>query len=256
VKEEKKHSEISPSASERWMNCSMSVTLAREAPPQRESAAADEGTLAHEFLELWLSKIKKYPESNWARFTPRGLEENDNMFQAVKLAVAHVATSWEVKSEELLVEEKVTLPHIHEELSGTADIIKIEPYGRLTVLDYKHGKGHKVKVAAEDSSSGHKKYNTQLMIYLIGVAHKYHYEFDEFNLGVIQPRAGGNKTPDTDVTLKEIKQYETFFKKGVDRVYSKNPKLFEGDWCYFCPARDYNCPLQKNKTLSKVKNYF
>lgn len=252
---EKKHSEIAPSASERWLACPGSVKLSREAPPQAESDAAQEGTEAHEYLERWLNKIKKYPESNWKNLKPIGLEDNDNMYQAVKLAVKHVVEEWNPKHEILEVEQKVTLDHIHPELSGTADVIIMEPYGFLYVPDYKHGKGHKVQVATEDENGG-MKYNTQLMIYLIGVARKHHYEFLDFTIGVIQPRAGGEAIRAEPVDLKTIRVYETYLKKGVDRVYSKNPKLSEGNWCYFCPAKDYNCPLQKKKSLNKIEKYF
>jgi hypothetical protein len=244
--EEKKHSEIAPSASERWLNCPMSVTLSREAPPQEESDAATEGTEAHSYLEKWLTSVKKYPESNWERLAPKNLKTNDNMYQAVRIAVMHVIQNWNMEYQYLEIEQKVVLDHIHPDLSGTADISIIEPYGLLYVPDYEHGKGHKV-VVAHENENGFKYYNTQLMIYLIGVARKFYYDFSHFRIGAIQPRAGGKKIRTENVTIKTVLEYESYFKKGVDRVYSKNPGLAKGNWCYFCPAKDYNCPLHKEE---------
>lgn len=256
--EEKKHSEIPPSGSERWLNCPGSVKLSRECPPQEESPAATEGITAHGFLEQWLNRIKKYPESNWLSIAPKDLKIKiaSDMMPSIKLAVEHVLSVWNPKESELQVEQKVVLDHIHPELRGTADITIAEPYGLLYVPDYKHGRGHKVKVSYQVDNRP-RAYNTQLMIYLIGVAKKFHYEFTQFRIGVIQPRASVRDPIRTaDITIQEIKQHEEYFKRGVDRVYSAKPSLFMGDWCYFCPAKERNCPLQKKQNVAKTEKYF
>ena len=86
----KKHSELSASGSERWIACPGSVMLSRLAPQSPESPAATEGTLAHTYLEKWLTDIIKRPNVNWPSLAPLELINNDNMFRALELAIKNV----------------------------------------------------------------------------------------------------------------------------------------------------------------------
>ena len=47
------HAKLSPSGSARWLSCPGSVWLSEQAPPQKSTAAADEGTDAHD----WAAKV-------------------------------------------------------------------------------------------------------------------------------------------------------------------------------------------------------
>jgi len=250
----KAHSELSASGSERWIKCAGSVALSRNAPVLPDSSAASEGTLAHEYLEKWIRKILKFKESNWESLAPKGLKENDNMYQSVRLGVEYVEKSRN-KNTEILIEQIVSLEHIHPKMFGTADIVIIEPYGHLQVWDYKHGKGHRVSLF-EENENGDKELNTQLVYYALGVANLYDYEFDSVTLGVIQPRASAtNKIRSVTTTMTELIKYEKYFRDAAARTEIKKPELFKGNWCYFCPAKDYNCRLHRD-IKGAVKNYF
>lgn len=255
MKDIKTHSELSASGSHKWLNCPGSIKASRDIPPLPETPAAELGTEAHEYLELWLRKILKFKESNWKNLYLPELKNKPEMFEAVKIAVMHVLRNYEANEHEIFLEEKVTLSFINDDMSGTADVVIVEPYGNLRVIDYKHGK-HRVSPYTENED-GRKSLNTQLVYYGLGAAFKYDFEFETVTLEIIQPRVSFKKpVKSITVTMKELRNYEEFFKRGVDRVYSKNPKFFMGDWCYFCPAREVSCPLQKEKKFEKVKEYF
>lgn len=245
----KKHSDLSASASDRWLNCAPSVWLSKEAPPPVESKYAVEGTLAHHYLEEWLL-------SHWYGVKykiPKELKSNPEMLEAVSLAVRYVTEIWDEDTQKLFIEEKVSLEFIHPDMFGTGDVFIVEPGKTLRVIDYKHGKGKAVDVSYEGTFSTH--YNTQLMYYAIGMAHRYDYNFKEIVLTIIQPRASHSDGPIREVTVrkKDLKEYIYLLTRGVDRVVNKKGSLAQGQWCYWCPAREHNCKLHDRLKYERSK---
>ena len=51
------HAKLSPSGSARWLSCPGSYWLSEQAPQQPSSAAADEGTDAHEWAAKMVDKM-------------------------------------------------------------------------------------------------------------------------------------------------------------------------------------------------------
>lgn len=247
LEKSKAHSELSASGSERWLNCPASVKLSREVDPPATSKWALEGTIAHELFEDWVTdliigkKLSKYPIHVYPM----------EMQNAVTKAVDHIKKIWDKDTEELITEEKVSLEFIHPTMFGTADIQIIEDFGTLQVWDYKHGAGHAVDLVTKNQY-GIKTFNTQLVYYMLAVAYKYDFNFSKFRIGVIQPRCAHpkGKIRSVDLTLKELKSYIDLFKRGVDRVYSKNPSMFVGSWCHWCPAKKI-CPKQDKIRFDK-----
>ena len=76
-------------------------------------------------------------------------------------------------------------------------------------------------------------------------------------MGIIQPRAGHDKGPIRYSILdrKTLSTYEDLFKKGVDRVFSSNPRLYAGRWCKWCPAFDI-CPKQESVRQEEINKMF
>ena len=225
------------------MNCSASVAAIAEAPPQRESKYALEGTIAHECMEHALRDTKTRDEL----LDIYGLEVVD----AVDYMVGAVNDRLAFGNEKLLVEQKIVFPlrdHEGNEMFGTVDCAIVDEEGQhLTIIDFKYGAG----VAVEPEK------NLQMIYYAAGLAHKYAYKFKTYELVIVQPRAFH---PDSfvrswEMTAADLRTYLGFFEKGIERVKSK-PKLFAGEkWCRFCPAA-VTCPAIVQATLEKAKIAF
>lgn len=250
--EEKKHALFSASGSDRWLNCPGSVALSKDLP-NTTNKWAEEGTKAHELLELWLrhhiAKGKSKPFK-----IPSGYPRD--MVLHVRKAVNFLIDHWDDTAEEMVVEKRVSLEHIHEDMFGTTDVSIVAHFDRLKVWDYKHGQGHVVNVS-EQGSSGIVLINTQLAFYALATAHEYHYDFRDVEIGVAQPRAPHKLgTMRSEVfSMAELKAYEYIFKKGVERCLKPNPKLNVGSWCHFCKANEI-CPKQVEKRATKLGEMF
>lgn len=264
--ETKAHAELSASGSERWLNCPGSIMLSRETPESKSSKYALEGTKAHDLLELWLLWVLKHKTK--LGFMCVGYPPD--MIHAVELAVDFVMTQWDPKTADLVPEEKLSLEFVADDMFGTSDIQITEYYGRLKVWDYKHGKG-KVVDCAENSPTLGVLHNTQLVYYGLAAAHKYGFDFEDVELGVIQPRAAYHVSKATYkdtifyndaetirsvvLSMGELKKYIDLFKRGVDRVYGKNPSIAVGRWCHWCRAFDI-CPKQERQKIERVSAMF
>lgn len=248
----KKHALFSASGSERWLECPGSVMLSKDIPDKPNKWSL-EGTKAHELLELWLKHHIKHGKGKVFKI-PSGYPRD--MVLAVKKAVKFILDHWDEEKEELLVEQKVSLEHIHEDMFGTTDISIIAHYVRLKVWDYKHGVGHVVQVS-EQTPSGLVMINSQFAFYALAIAHKYNYDFKDVEIGVAQPRAPhrlGSMRSEI-FTMKELQAYDYIFRKGVERCLKPNPKLNVGPWCHWCRARDI-CPKQTEKEVQKIGEMF
>lgn len=219
VKEvEKAHALYSPSSASRWLNCAGSIALSKDAPPSRTSAAAEEGTLAHSVAEAMLLN-QKVPVA------PREIIKDMRDF------TAYVCKEQvDGGHDELLVETKVKLPFIHKELSGTIDVGLANHFDTLHAIDLKYGRGYVSEVN-----------NPQLLIYTIGLAHTYNYDFAHYKSTIYQPR-GSSKTVRThEYTNKDLKAFIDVLKRGIEATEKPNAPLTRGKWCTFCPAKSI-CP--------------
>jgi len=227
----KKHAKYSPSSIYRVLACAGSVKLS-EGLEQRTNPAAEEGTLAHELVELILTKDltlgkipRKYPK---------------DMINHAADFVGEVARQ-KKKGSDLLVETKVDLTFIHEELYGTADVSVVDLYDRLHVIDFKYGKGFVSE-----------KNNPQLMTYLLGIAHLYSYDFADYEVSIYQPRYKGKPMRTYVTTKKELKEFANLLDFGINLAESKNPPLNMGNHCHFCLAKDI-CPERDKVLKSNAK---
>lgn len=245
-----KHAEFSASGSERWLNCAGSIKLSRTVPKPPESVYAAEGTEAHGYLERWA----------WHWWVTGGdLKESDfpsrDMYLAVKKAMDFIKKRIK-KNSQLLIEKRVSLDFVYSGMFGTTDIGIVHPGEELEVWDYKHGAGVPVDIVTQNSYG--ESPNTQIAYYGLGLAHEYDYDFYKVRLGIIQPRAkhkSGQTIRSYTMPMRDLKAFESFFRKGVQRALSANAKFFEGKWCHWCPAKSV-CPLKQNKKYDKIKDMF
>lgn len=235
---ERKHSKFAASAADRWFNCSASVAIS-EGLPDVTSEAALEGTKAHECLEQmvkWRMLRRGLPDS---------LEWNEEMRGHALAASDHILkVHLSYQESELLVEQRVLLDFIHPEAFGSLDYAILEHFGTLHIMDYKYGKKYVSPIG-----------NRQFLFYALGVAHKYHWNFQKVRMWTLQPRARGfDGYAFWEITIDELIKSAEHFKAAIDRV-ENHPTYKEGDWCYFCKAKKI-CPLKADKRLEQARKVF
>ena len=183
------HALLSPSGSHRWMNCTPSARL-EEPLPESTSAAAEEGTVAHELAEYALSKYLagEYMPLLDELPTPKEISENkyysSEMDKYVTDYVCYVCDIFEMCGDaNMYLERKFDLTSYVNDCFGSCDCA-IEGTNILNIIDLKYGKG--VRVEAKD--------NTQLMMYALGVLRslspKRQAEIETIKMHIAQVRLG------------------------------------------------------------------
>ena len=195
-----KHSWLGGSGAKRWMHCAGSVKLCRdleeELGTEESSVEAELGTAAHTLLERVLRSYFNDNLGGGNAFDHIGetiLNESgqtfvvdSNMAQAVQVAVDYVLGRIEQlgPDTEVILEGDVDLTTwqkkfgIKEPMFGRADIVLIQPFGVLEVIDYKHGEHVTVEVEG----------NEQAKYYGFGVLTKNDPCIEEVVNTIIQPR--------------------------------------------------------------------
>lgn len=225
---ERKHSKFAASASERWMNCPGSVELS-EGKPDRPSKWAEEGTHAHEVLESILSAaLNLWPDEAHKKCSKE-------MYDHGKRAAQFILTLHErTPDSDVLVETRIYLDFIHDEMFGTFDGAVIDYFGTLHVFDYKYGAGTAVSA----------KFNLQMVFYAIGLAYRHHWNFKRIRMWIIQPRIKGYDGPTFwEISVRELQSYVPVFRAGVENVLKYPDRFKEGPWCHWCKGKA-ECPLK------------
>lgn len=236
---ERKHSEFSPSSAYRWMNCAGSVRLSRKAPPQVDSAAAREGTDAHECLEYI---VKRYANLNKAISKARQRWPSDMVNHCID-AAREVFALRPSPTAKLLVETRIKLDGKGKRVYGTLDYAWVDledTWGELVVNDFKYGQG--IKVFARDENG---EPNPQLMIYAAGVLAKYGDIFGSVKISITQPRIWHEDesqiTESADVSVQAVRDFTSRVEAAIKLARSDDAPLKAGYWCKWCPASTI-CP--------------
>ena len=249
--EKQAHSILGPSSSNRWLKCPGSVRLSNQIPENEfppVHPAAMEGTIAHEILADRLGE---------GRFVAN--HEDDEISDSVDLALSYVKETIDGYNDtygecEMLVEEYCSLEFlgIKGMEGGTTDIALLgrDMVGELQcleVVDFKHGKG--TYVEAEN--------NSQLLMYSIALAEKYHATDDtKILLTIIQPRyfGGGSKIRTWEVDLKTLLEWrESDLVPRATRCMEPDaPLVYDVNTCQYCPAKNM-CPALAEMTQELAK---
>ena len=236
---ERAHAKLSPSAAHRWIECPGSIREC-EGIPSSSSKFADEGTAAHELAEKCFNasmdadqfigeKIRVKDRDDPSAFND--FEVTDEMASAVQvyldvvreIAFAHPLVEFEI-------EARLDLSDVPGMTFGTGDFSAYDgPIKKLTIADYKHGRGVPVDV----------KSNPQLLAYALGVVKRYHNRgVKEVELVVVQPRC-----PHADGSVRryvcsalDLLEFQGELSEAARRTSEPNAALHPGDWCKFCPA--------------------
>lgn len=244
-----KHAVFSASSAERWINCPGSVHMASMFPEGR-SAAADEGTLAHELAALDIgyldndlvsgnqAYVKAMNELTQEIETFYNLHPDMNgSFEDMKKTLApyvdYVLAEYnEIQKADpsavLLTEQRVDYSHIVPDGFGTSDVIIIGD-NRVIVIDLKYGKG--IPISAVD--------NPQIRLYAIGAINLYDmlYDFDRVKMVIYQPRL--NSVTEEELPVDDLKVWaDAVVKPAAKKAASEDPPYYPGPWCasHFCPG--------------------
>lgn len=228
------HSKLSPSASERWINCPISVHLS-EGFKDTQSIYAAEGSLAHKLGELKIYKELKFPGEEF----PKTKEElvkvrknklyQDEMEEYTDEYLEHVRSVFnEIELSYLLTEIKVDLSEwLGANSFGTADCIICSP-GILHIFDFKYGKNVEVKA----------RNNSQMRLYALGAAEMFDpvYGFETVITHIIQPRM--NNFSSETIKLKDLRDWaNSVVKPAAEAALTAKGDAHKGKWCTFCLAK-------------------
>lgn len=235
---EREHALLSASAANRWINCTPSAKLEDAEGPRQSSVYAEEGTLAHELGELYISHDVLNTIDDQV-FSDRFDEiMNNNLFSEEMLDVVPIYVDYcteQFKAAKSIdpqasmdIEQKIDLTEFVPESFGTADCVVIGG-NLIEVIDYKHGKG--VPVYAE--------WNKQLMLYGLGALRKYDIMFDieEVRLTIVQPRINNISTWQISVD-DLLKWANDELIPAAKLAFAGEGELRAGDWCKFCAVKN------------------
>lgn len=238
------HSSLGPSSAKRWINCPGSVAASANCPPQSPSEFAAEGTVAHTLAEE-ITSGKATAEQLINRIGETVMQDGFEVEITEEMVNAAIEYHDIIRRdlEEILAQGKnqpvvertevrVTASSVDEEVKGTADKIIYQKGNKLKVYDFKYGKGVVVDP----------KENEQATIYAIGVMDsEAGWAYDEIELVIIQPRAGGDSVRRWTVPTGYLLAFKVMLRESVVNTRKPNAPLKAGTWCRFCPAKA-TCP--------------
>lgn len=227
--DEKQHAEAGPSSSKTWMRCPASVTKSR-GKPRKSSNFAREGTAAHAVAEML---IKGVPAPQTIMVEGEEIEVSEDMLNYVSGYVGF-ADMLESTADFFAVEQGVTLEAyfpdgMPEPVFGTVDLIAYSASTkRLTVADFKYGKGVKVKAAGNTQG---RTYALGAIAALVGAGFP---EPAEIEIMIFQPRV----SPDPDREVISNAELMTWFieelEPAIQRIGAGDETETPGE-CQFCP---------------------
>ncbi len=231
------HARFSPSASERYLSCTPSLLL-EEQFPSATSQFAEEGTAGHALAEHLIKKYlkirNKRPTSDY--YTDELVEAVDDYVDFVKEHIESAKS--ECKYPIFNVEKRVDVSSYVPDCFGTADMVIITD-DTIRIIDLKLGKG--VPVYAE--------FNTQLMIYGLGVLEEYEmlYDIQSVWLTIHQPRLQNVST--WKISVEELKKWgEEVLKPKAALALSGDGDFVTGKHCRFCKAKN-QCRARAEENL-------
>lgn len=237
---------MSPSSSERWLNCTPSARLA-EAAGSKTSSYSEEGTTAHELAEYVLKSWiygTFYPECDEMP-VPDEIAKNKYFSEEMRDAVGEyvnfvVEEFYEMGRGPLggpvatYLEEKLDISKFAPESFGSADVTLLSP-SILHIVDLKYGKG--VKVPAE---------SPQFKMYALGALSKFNNGSIKYvRMSVGQPRLHHYDT--IEMSVSDLLEWATkVLQPKAKLAFEGKGKQVVGSWCQFCPVKA-TCRAQKDE---------
>jgi len=245
------HAKLSPSDSERWIDCPAALTMDQNFPDDESSPAAREGTAAHELAAIEgnyafgrINELQLFDQRDAWRLANTEFNAQE-ISGHVDRYVAHLVERF-ASAKVVLIEQRVNTPI--EDVWGTADAIGIFD-DHVEVIDLKYGSG--VEVSAYD--------NPQLRIYGVG-ALELCVDLQEtglieavperVHLTIHQPRRGNFGTEE----MSSADLYLWFIKvvaPAAAKVRLPDPAFGpSARACRWCPASG-QCTAQRDQVLNQ-----
>ena len=246
------HALLSPSGSHRWMNCTPSARL-EEHILGSTSAAAEEGTVAHELAEYALSKYLagEYMPLLDELPTPKEISENKyyspEMDKYVTDYVCYVCDIFEVCGDaKMYLERKFDLTSYVPDCFGSCDCA-IEGTNILNIIDLKYGKG--VQVEAKD--------NTQLMMYALGVLRslspKRQAEIETIKMHIAQVRLGNYEV--FEMSARDLTHWGIHkLRPTAEKAWNGQGNTVVGSHCKFCKFKP-QCRAQRDALVNEFETH-
>lgn len=244
------HAVLSPSAAERWLNCTPSARLEQEFP-DKGNQAADEGTLAHALGELLirqrLARISEVFFANQLDFIQASKLYEAEMYEYCDQYATFVMEKFSeaqshTKDALLFLEQKLNLTDYIPDGFGTGDVVIIADKV-LEIVDLKYGKG--VPVSAER--------NKQMMLYALGALREFDFIFDIaiVRMTIYQPRLDSVST--YEMSVEELREWaETELIPRAALAFDGIGHYVPGPHCRFCKAKAVcKAHAQMNLELAK-----
>jgi hypothetical protein len=216
------HAKLSPSASDRWLNCPASIVRAPETEDEG-SEYAREGSAAHAMAEHCL----KNQCDAWEGVLPDEFQKYDSPEMRTHVQGYLDYVRRHTGPGELFIEQRLQIfPTM--DVWGTADAVIVTADGVIKLVDLKYGSG--VLVEADD--------NTQLLLYGIGAltldwlsAVPVH----AVEVHIYQPRR--NNVVSKTYTVEELVEWVKENEYRVARAHAGTNFAVPGAHCKWCPVK-------------------
>lgn len=257
------HALLSASGSKRWLTCTPSAkaedmflqeqALLGEKEP--ESEFAKQGTAAHEYSELLLSKeLELVTKAQATRAINKFKKENpyydDEMQDMIEQYVDYVmervnAARAETEDALVLLEQRLDFSAWVPNGFGTGDVLIISD-GKLEIIDLKYGKG--VPVDAYE--------NTQMMLYGLGATQKYDmvYDITDVTMTIVQPRLDSISSYSINA-FELYKWADNYVKPKAQAAANGEGEFVAGEHCRFCKIKS-TCRKRAEVALEAAKAEF
>lgn len=242
------HAFLPPSAAHRWVNCPGSVQ-AEQQYPDVETEESREGTAAHEIGAELIQRAARGGAWEWSDFEGKSATNGEvfteEMYDSAVVYAEDVQSRMsEVNCSDLVVEQPVVIPRVHDLNWGTPDCRLVVPHQMLLIVwDFKHG--HDPVEVFE---------NWQVIDYAIGALDELtgmnglvDQEFT-VEMRVVQPRAFHPEGTCRSWRVKgsDLRGFANQLHHSACVSQQENPPTKAGDWCKHCTASKGCLTLQKN----------
>jgi hypothetical protein len=217
---------FSPSKADTWITCTASPKFIESLDlPERKTAAADEGTAAHELLEKCLVSGK--PPSKFKGQKFNGYEADEDMCNHID-KVFQWCRSYQLQGYHLYPEMRVNIAVTGD--SGTLDMALWHPDDKhLVIADLKYGKGYAVDAVK----------NRQMRLYACGFMddRKLWNDTRRLTLAIWQPRVNEDVSEWED-SVASLMHFRTKVAEIVEAINKGRSEFKPSEKaCKWCPAK-------------------
>ena len=232
----KSHAKLSASGSHRWIHCAGSVK-AEEGLPDKSSPFADEGSAAHELMEICLlTGVSAFDWEGRQLVEYNAITVSREMAAGVQFYLDYVRL-FDSQNVEMHVEKRLDFSAWVPDGYGTTDTI-IFGNGFIDVFDLKYGKNI---VSAQG--------NTQGILYMLGAIEDELIETHTFRFHIVQPRLDHIDT--YTLTRAQLLELGEWIRERAALALAPDAERTPGEeQCKWCKAKA-TCPAL-NKLTEEV----